>query len=222
MTTILKIPVHSVLENKSQTLDLMPGTRCSRCDTFPAVFFETHFVKYEAGLVNNRRITKNFRTSARVSLRLPLCESCYQKNFTEDPDTCRNDGNSFARIARWRKLGINFGSVFAGVAFVLLMKVIPLPESVPWLKFLWMILVLIAMGIYAVTFGLVELKNRRLLEQLRAKKFDFSLRRAEVFAVRQMEDPEPDDVAVTVALKNDAWANECAGQHGWSCDVLDK
>ena len=222
MTTILKIPVHFVLENKEETLDLMPGVRCSRCDASPAAYFETHYVKYEAGMVNNRRITKNFRTSARVNLRLPLCESCYQKNFTEDPDSCRNDKNLFARIARWRKLGVNIGSVFAGAAFILLMKVVPLPENIPWLKFLWMILVLIAMIIYAITFGLMELKNRHLLGQLREKKFDFSLKRAEVFAVRQMEDPEPDDVAVTVAVRNDAWAYECAGQYDWSCDVLDK
>jgi hypothetical protein len=220
MTTILKIPVHAVMENPEKTLDLMPGSRCSRCNAAEAPEFETHRVKYEAGMTANRRITKNFRTSIKINLRLPVCESCYKANFIENPDSCTGDRSPLSRAARARKFGINLGSVFAGAAFILLMKLFPLPEEIPWLKYLWMILVLIAMIIYGITFGLTELLNRKLRNQLKESGYDASLRRAEVFAVKQQEDPEPDDVAVTVALNNDTWARECAHFYRWSRDKI--
>jgi hypothetical protein len=171
-------------------------------------------------MVQNRRISKNFRTSVKITLKLPLCEQCYAANFIEKPDSFIEDHTALGRFARGRKFGINLGSVFAGATFILLMKLFPLPEDVPWLQYLWMILVVIAMAIYGITFGLTELKNRKLRKQLKESGYNTSLRRAEVFAVKQQEDPEPDDVAVTIALNNDAWAKECAHSYRWSHDKI--
>ena len=220
MTIILKIPAGYVMENKGKPVDLQPRDRCCRCNAEPASQFESHFVKYEAGINPTRQITNKFHIRVRVHLRLPVCESCYQANFIEDADSCKLDENDLGKIAKWRARAINIISVFTGIAFILLMKIIPLPANVMWLQYLWLILVGAALFFYGILFGLMELKNRKLREQLSQSGFDFSSRRAEVFAVKQLENPNPEDVAVTVALKNEPWAEACAGHFGWEFEKI--
>jgi hypothetical protein len=220
MAEKINIPARVVLENHSATLDLNFPARCSRCNAFPANYYETHQVKYEAGLINNRTFTKKFRTSKKISLRLPLCEACYQANFIENPDSCVKDQNKLGKIAHWHSVCFTTSSLVTGLAFILLMKVIPLPAEFPWLQFLWLMLIGMALLIFAISFGLLQLKNHQLRSSLKELNYDFQLHRAEVFAKMQKDDPQADDVAVTALLQNEDWAQECGDHYGWVCEKI--
>jgi hypothetical protein len=221
MTIRISIPAKIVLENKSGTLDLVYPPRCSRCDAAEATRFETHVLKYEAGLNRFRQINKKFRSAVSFRLRLPLCELCYQANFIENPDSCDRDANPLGRIAHWRSVGIITASLVACLAFIVLMRFIPLPATMPWLQNLWLMQIGLALLIYAITFGAVELKNQKLRQNLVDRQYDAHFHRAEVFAKMQLEDPRPDDVAVIATLENDGWADECADHYGWLCEKLE-
>lgn len=215
MTTNFYIPVKAIRELPSARLDLLKPARCSRCNDPLAPYFETHNLKYRAGFVRNRTFSRKFQTIISLSLRLPLCEPCYQKNFIEAPETMDKDRNKIARSARWRSFGIGLASIFTGFAFILLMKIVSLPSLISPENDLWLYLIGIAVFIYGFTFGLVEVKNRQLKRSLLADNYDLSLHRATAEAALQAEPPNPEDIAVTIKLENDSWAGECASNYGW-------
>jgi hypothetical protein len=215
MTTKISIPAKAVLENRSIMFDLVSPSRCSRCDAANAKQFESHPLKYEAGMIGVRQFTRKYRHNIKLRIRLPLCETCYQANFIEDPNTCSLDPNPLGKAARWMSIGIKAGSVVAGLAFILLMKVIPIPSTIPWIQSLWSILIGLALLIYAIVFGVTELTNRKLRLGLNERGYNARLHRAEIYVKMQLEDPQPEDEAVVINMQNDDWAEECAYNHGW-------
>jgi hypothetical protein len=221
MTSFIQVPVKAIRELTSSQLDLFEPARCSRCNTLPAPYFETHPLKYRAGFMRNRTFSRKFQTVISFRLRLPLCENCYRKNFMEVPETMDRDKTSLGLAARWRSFGIILASLFTGASFILLMNVVNLPTSFAGGKSLWLSLITIAAALYALTFGAVALKNRQLKQQLLADKYDLKLHRAAVEATMQAETPEPDDVAVTVGLENDSWAPDCAQKFGFKVQNKD-
>lgn len=221
MTTRIIIPAKAVLEIKSGRLDLVHPSRCSRCDAEKSSQFETHALSYEAGFSRLHTYSKKFRSRIKFNLRLPLCETCYQVNFIENPDSCDHDATRLGKIAHWRSSGIIAASLIACLAFILLMKIIPLPANSLWFQWLWLILMGVALILYGIFFGLTELINQQIRRELGQSGRKASLRRAAVFAKMQMEDPQPQDVAVTTTLQNDAWAEECAAAYGWAFESIE-
>ena len=220
MPTRILIPAKDILGIKGNSLDLVQPSRCSRCNSVPASQFETHELVYEAGLIRHRQFGKNFRSKVKFCVRLPLCEPCYQANFIENPDSCQHDPTALGKIAYWRSLGLVTGSLITCLAFILLMKVIPLPAAIPWMQSLWLMLIGLALLIYAITLGAVEIKNRQIRQSLNAENAS-KFRRAELFAKMQLEDPRPMDIAVTATLQNDGWAEECATFKGWTFEKIE-
>jgi hypothetical protein len=215
MTTRINIPVENVLNHQDKPLDLIFPTRCSRCDTAGASHFESHLLKYKAGMNQRHVLNNRFRVNQKICLRLPLCESCYQANFIEAPDSFINEGDTFGKIARWRSAGMTITSVIAGTGFILLTRIIKLPADLPWLQYLWVMLLGAALVIIALISGLTELNNRRLRSILNEKKYDFRLKRAVVIERNQIEDPQGKETALTILMDNDSWAEECADHYGW-------
>ena len=221
MTTKISIPAGVVLENKPAILNLVFPDRCSRCDAANASYSETHSLKYEAGLIRYRQFSKRFRFSVSLRIRLPLCKTCYQANFLENPDSCKHDPTSLGKAAHWRSIGITAASLVAGLAFILLMKIIPLPVAIPWIQSLWSILIGLALVLLAITFGIIESINKHLRRDLSEQNYNAQLHRADIDAGIQLDDPRPEDVAVTVRLQNDLWAEECACHHGWVYEKIE-
>ena len=214
MSTRFFIPAGAVIENKSGKLDLVFPPRCSRCDAAEAPRFETHTLKYQAGMVRRSSFRTQFRTTVKFDLRLPLCEACYGANFIEDPDSCVHDQTLLGKYARRRSAGILGASIVAGAAFLLLMKIIPLPET--WL---WLILMGAALLAYALTLADSARQNRQIRAELKRKKPGEQLYRAEITAKMQLDDPQNQDTAVTATLQNEQWAEECAAHYGWICEL---
>jgi hypothetical protein len=219
VTSRISVPARAVLEAKTDAIDLVSPGRCSRCDAASARQFETFALRYEAGKVRYHQFTQKFRSTKRIRVRLPLCELCYAANFIENPDSCEHDLTDLGRVAHRRSIGILISSVVTGAAFILLMKVIPLPK-VGWLQSLWLMLVGLALVSFAITFGLTERKNRQLRRRLTEAHYDERLHRADVFAKMQLEDPQPEDEAIVIRLENDQWAEECAGHYGWTVEKI--
>lgn len=221
LTTRIFIPAKAVLENKSGRLDLVHPSRCSRCDAEKSSQFESHPLNYEAGFSRFHTYSHKFRSRIKFNLRLPLCETCYQVNFIENPDSCDHDATRLGRIAHWRSSGIITASLIACLAFILLMKIIPLPAATFWTQWLWLILMGVALILFGIFFGLTEIINRQIRHELVKSSNKTNLRRADVFAKMQMEDPQPQDVAVTATLQNDSWAEECAAAYGWAFERIE-
>ena len=218
MSTRILIPVNAILGLKSSSLDLVKPARCSRCDAKPADFFETHPLKYQAGMIRSHQFNKKFATTIRFKLRLPLCADCYQANFLEDPVSLAQDRNPLGKIAHLRSLGLTTGSLFAGIAFILLMQVIPLPAVVASIKYFWLYWVGVAALIFGITLGLAQIKNQDIKTSLSAKNYNFKHLRAITLAKIQIEKSESTNIAVILTLENDIWAKECAYNYGWKTE----
>jgi hypothetical protein len=215
MSVKVTIPAQVLLQNTSGKLDLNYPNRCSRCNDPRAEHFETHMLVYEAGLIPNRQFGKKFHSRIKFQVRLPLCEICAKADFIEAPESYESDPGRAGKLASWRSRGMNLGAVFAAAAFILLMKIIPLPESVPWLQYLWLILIGVGLVIFGLTFGRLELENQRLRTELEQAHYDSQMHRADVFGKAQIEDAQPNNAAATLRMENESWAQECANKNGW-------
>lgn len=154
-------------------------------------------------------------TDQSFRMRLPLCNDCYKRNFTEAPETTTRDSGELARFARWRTAGLMTGSLIAGVAFILLMNVVPLPGTLAAIEKLWLYPIVLAGVVFAVTFGATKARNRSIENNLVAANYDIKLHRAYVIASTQPEIPTESDFAVFIELDNDGWARECAEHNDW-------
>ena len=215
MTSRINIPFKAIENLPSGSLDLVNPNRCSRCNSDSAPYFENHFLKYQGGYIRSHAFKKDFHSTVTFQLRLPICENCYQKNFIEAPETMKHDGGPLAGAARLRAAGIVTGSLVACVAFILLMKVIPLPAVLAAITYLWLYPIGLAALILGITYGLSAIKNQQIESMLKMNNFDIQLHRASVIAKVQFEKPMEDDTSVVVELNNDDWALECAKINGW-------
>lgn len=215
MTSQFFIPVSSISKMQNDTLELTAPARCSRCDTSPAPFYETHSLRYRAGLVRHFTPGRKFASEIPFRVRLPLCPNCYSSNFIEAPETLTHDSGTLGLIARWRSTGILVASLVAGVGFILLMEILPLPLALNSIERLWSYPMTISAAIFTLTFGLTALQNRRIKKALQSAKYDIKLHRAFIIATTQPEFSAPKDIAVFIEMDNDRWAKECADQNGW-------
>jgi hypothetical protein len=215
MSVKITIPARVLMQNTTGKLELSYPLRCSRCNAPRAEHRETHILTYEAGLILKRQFGKRFRSRIKFEVRLPLCETCAKADFIEAPESYESEAGRAGKLARWRSRGMNLGAAFAAAAFILLMKIIPLPESLPWLQYLWLMLIGVGLVIFGLTFGLLELENQRLRKELAQAQYDVTLHRADVFGKAQVEDAQPNDPAVTIQMENESWAQECAAKNGW-------
>jgi hypothetical protein len=215
MTSQLFIPVKVISELDSATLDLVIPARCSRCNKIPALFFETHSLKFRAGISKKRSLRRKFNSEISFRLRLPLCSNCYAKNFIEAPETLSRDEGKLGELARLRSAGVLTASLFACAAFVLLMNVLPLPASLADISKLWLYPMGVSALLFLITLGLTALKNRSLELTLHNAEYDIKLHRAYVIAATLPEEPVPSDVAVFIEMENDGWVKETAEKNGW-------
>lgn len=219
MTTRVMIPLKDIREAGKNGLDLFPPTRCSRCDDKAAPFFETHEVRYQAGMLKQHSFPRKFRTSIPIRLRLPLCDKCYRQNFMEAPETTGRDKNPLGVFARWRTFGIQVGSIFALIAFLILMDIFKLPSPLAEIRRIWLYPIGASLLVFAATFGSTALKNRNLKNSLALMGYNFKLHRALSFGAIRSEETPDDTAAVSVVLENDTWAGECATNRGWKTQV---
>jgi hypothetical protein len=221
MTSRIEIPFCAIEKLEPAVLNLNTPARCSRCAAQPAQFIETHSVKYQAGFIRSRTVVHKFKMERSVSLQLPVCEHCHQMDFIEAPESMLRGSDSFAIVAQRRSAGIISASLIACIAFILLMKIIPLPSAPSWLGSLWLYLAAVSvLGLLATNF-LVSRINRKIRTQLQKNGYDIKLHRAAVTAKMQYEQPAAGDTAIVLQLENDSWAFECAEKFGWRCSKLE-
>lgn len=217
MTLQVSIPAKTVLAITHKTLDLDFPSRCSRCDSPHAPFFETHPLHYRADLMPNRNVAHRYRINKNFSLRLPLCEACYHASFIEDPESCTGDATSFGKIARVRSVGIKIAAAIVLVGFVLLMDIVP-ASSIP---FLWLYVILVGVGLLGIVFGGTALFGGQLRKTLPTSDYTLRYPRAIVYEAIETENPAPGKTAVFMRLKNEPWAQECARYQNWKTNSTD-
>lgn len=221
MTSRIEIPFRAIEDLEPGILDLIAPARCSRCGTQPAQFIETHPLKYQAGFIRSRTMFHKFKVEKSIRLQLPVCERCHQMDFTEAPESMLRGSDSYAVMARRRSAGIISASLIACTAFILLMKVIPLPTAPTWLGSLWIYLAAISvLGLLATNY-FVSRENSKIKAQLHKNGYDMKLHRAAVTAKMQYARPAANDPAIVLQLENDSWASECAEKFGWQCTKLE-
>lgn len=220
MPTKIYIPAQAVLESQSKDLDLAFPARCSRCDRSEAMQRESHWLHFRTGIKPGYWIYRKFQTDVRFELHLPLCERCYAENFLENPDSCEHDETGLGVTARWRSAGIWVATILGGAAFILLMKVIPLPEGEPWFNWLWLILIGTALFLFVITLAGTEVQNQKIRTRLGRTPHDLQWLRAEVSVSSPTEELRERDPAVTVLLQNEDWAESCAAHYGWKFETI--
>lgn len=219
MTSQFFIPVKTISELKSDALELTVPARCSRCNKAPAPFFETHPLRFRAGMSRRNTLRRKFSSDVTFRLRLPLCADCYTRNFIEAPETLTRDGGKLGNMARLRSAGIVTASLIACTAFILLMNVLPMPAPLAAVPNLWLYPMGASALVFMLTLGLTALKNRSLKMALQAVKYDIKLHRAYVIAATLPDTPEPSEIAVFVEMENGGWVKETADNHGWDYRV---
>jgi membrane protein implicated in regulation of membrane protease activity len=221
MTSRIEIPFSAIEDLDPAVLDLGIPARCSRCNTHPALFIETHPLKYQAGFTRSRTMFHRFKVEMSIRLQLPICERCHQKDFTEAPDSMLHGSDMYAGMARRRSAGIISASLIACAAFILLMKIIPLPPVPSWLGSLWIYLAAVSVLVLLATNFFVSRENNKIKAQLQKNGYDLKLHRADVTAKMQYERQAAGDTAIVMQLENDSWAADCAEKFGWNCLMLE-
>ncbi len=221
MTIKVLIPAKTILNLNEKTLDLIPPTRCSRCDAPNAKFFETHPLRYRADLMSNRTVAHRYRINKSFRLRLPLCERCYQASFAEDPESFIFDKTSLGKMAKIRSTAIKVAAGIALFGFVLLMGILPLPEPIASIPFFWLYVILVGVAILAIIFVLTASMGKTIQKKIGVSNYNYKYPRAMVYETIETEKPSPQKTAVFLHLANETWAKECAELNHWVFESSD-
>jgi hypothetical protein len=218
MAVKIMVPASAIRE--SQVLLDVP-LRCSRCDRAPADYFENHRLKFRAGYTNTHLLGKRYANSHDYTLKLRVCETCYQTDYLTAPETLDRDVTPLGRIARLHTTARMLGSLFAAAGFLLLTPIIPGTPALLPIKALWQI---------PVALGVVTLMLAWLSQRAQQGKVTKALHesgqwltpvpRAEVRTPILPDAQDGSAIALEIKLENEAWALESAEVKGWQAEKL--
>jgi len=103
MSRRVLIPFQAIQSRDSSDWVINQPARCSRCNADPAPYFETHAVTVKIKRIAHRQVGTKYRSESHLLVRLPLCETCYQKSYLSDPDSLRYDDTPLGKEVRQRE-----------------------------------------------------------------------------------------------------------------------
>ena len=147
----------------------------------PADHFETHSLRLRANQQRGGRWKAKYNLDVPYTLKIRVCDSCYQADYLTAPDTLNADPTPLGRLARIQSIFMTIGAVIAGIGLVLLTPLAPDISFIGTLKGYW--LAFTGAGLLVVLAAWLHQKARqkKLRAELTAKGIDLErLKRTEV------------------------------------------
>jgi len=168
MSRRVLIPFQAIQNRDSREWVINQPARCSRCNADPAPCFETHPITVKIRRIAHRQLGTKYRSETHLLVRLPLCETCYQKSYLSDPDALRYDDTVPGKEVRQREKLANAGGLIAGIGILLLTPFIPESGFLAVLKSNWSVFLIIGVLLLLLTWILLkraQAKVRKSLER---------------------------------------------------------
>jgi hypothetical protein len=221
MAVKIMVPASAILENKEKTLVLDTPLRCSRCNRTPADFFESHRLKFRAGYTKTHLLGKKYAASREYTLKLRVCETCYQTDYLTAPETLDRDNTPLGRTAKRHSTAWMLGGLAAAVGFLLLTPIVPDTPALVVIKRLWQIPVVLGVLILLFTWLSQHAQQARVSKALHeAGQILQVVFRAEVRTPILADAQDGSVIALEIKLENELWAEECAGAKHWQAEKL--
>mgnify|MGYP000855929917 CR=1 FL=1 len=219
MPVKINVTANEIRGLESEILTLVLGNRCSRCDRSPADFFEVHRLKYRVGYKQFKLSGNKFDVSKDYSVKIGICETCYQSDFLTHPDLLDRNGSKLAKISQFHSVLWTLGGAFAAIGFLLFTPIVPDSAFFTPLKELWQVPVGCGLLILLLNWLSQRKYQSQTLHELEKVNPHFTaLPRAEVRGYILDSEKDLSVTALEIVMQNDAWAKEIAEQHQWTCE----
>ena len=186
----------------------------------PADHFETHSLRLRANQQRGGRWKAKYNLDVPYTLKIRVCDSCYQSDYLTAPDTLNADPTPLGRLARIQSIFMTIGAVIAGIGLVLLTPLAPDISFIGTLKGYW--LAFTGAGLLVVLAAWLHQKARqkKLRGELTAKGIDLErLKRTEVRTPLLEREDDPAAIPLEIGFKDENWAQECAAHYQWAIET---
>lgn len=220
MPVKILVPFKTVQDAVGGTLILDHPERCSRCGNTPAEFFATHRLKLRAGRKRPGLYRPRFALDKKYTVKIRVCESCYQSDFLTDPESFDRDPTPLGRQARMNFFGYMIGALVAAVGLLLLTNILPDLGVTADLKKYWRIPAIVGLLIIGVFWLLQKQQQKKVREWLAARNFDPTQSRradARIIVVDSIDDPAA--IPLEIGFENEQWAEDCAKRNRWAIET---
>lgn len=219
MALKLLVPLERVQQVLGDFLVLDHPARCSRCDTVPAEFYETHKIRLRIGAKRPGLYRQGYRVNRQYYLRIRVCENCYQADFAAHPEEFERDDTSLGRLARTYDRLYMIGSLIAAVGILLMTNLVSSQSFLGPVKPYWPYItgpgMLIALGAWLHQ----RRRGSRILDGLDAAGLNAQQNpRARVLTPVLEQEDDPRAIPLEIILKNEEWAAECAVRYNLSIE----
>ncbi len=217
MPVKILIPFKHVQDAIGGALVLDHPQRCSRCGNAPAEFFETHRLRLRAGRKRPGLYKAKFVLDKKYTLKIRVCESCYQSDYLTDPETFDRDSTPLGRNARMYFIGSMIGALVAAVGLLMFTNLLPDLGLSANLKSYWRIPAVAGLLIIGIFWLLQKQQQKKVREWLAARSFDPNLsRRADARIIVVDSANDPGAIPLEIGFENELWAEECAKHNHWA------
>lgn len=220
MPVKILVPFKIVQDAVGSTLILDHPERCSRCGNQPAGFFETHRLKLRAGRKRPGLYRPRFALDKKYTLKIRVCESCYQSDFLTDPETFDRDPTPLGRKARMVFFGYMIGALVAAAGLLLLTNILPSLGVAIDFKNYWRIPALAGLLIIGIFWLLQKQQQNKVREWLASRNFDPGQSRradARIIVIDSIDDPKA--IPLEIGFENVQWAEDCAERNQWAVET---
>ncbi|KAF0112246.1 MAG: Uncharacterized protein FD147_307 [Chloroflexi bacterium] len=221
MSIKVMIPASSMIDIKNTTLLLDSPQSCSRCDQLPADFFESHRLKFRAGYQKTHIFGKKYKVENNYTLKIRVCETCYQADYLTNPEMLDRDATTQGRIAKFHSIAWTLGGLLAAAGFLLLTPIIPDTPALKPFKDLWQAPVAVGVLVLFLTWLSQRKQQSLILHALDSAGKDIrSYSRAEVRTPILADENDLSAVALEIKFDNEVWAMETAAIHHWLTEKI--
>ncbi len=217
MPAKILVPFKTVQKAVNGELVLDQPARCSRCNSAPAEYFASHRLKVRAGRKRPGLYKARFAYEKNYTLKIRVCESCYQSDFLTNPEMFDRDSTPLGRRAHLYSIGFMIGALVSAVGLLLFTNILPDLGVTADLKTYWKFIAGAGLLIIGIVWFLQNRQQKKVQEWLAARNFDpKTSHRADIrmLVVDSLDDPKA--IPLEIGLENEQWAEECAQKNGWT------
>lgn len=219
MSVKILVPFKDVSQAVGSSLIIDHPDRCSRCGKKPADYFESHRLKLRAGQKKPGLYRVKYVYSKPYTLKIRVCEDCYQTDFLTYPDLFDRDPTPLGRAARLYSVGYMIGAIVAAIGLLFLSELLPDMGLDVDLASYWKIPAAAGLAIIGIIWLLQKQQQKKVRESLAAKNIDPSLlKRAEVYTPVIDSPNELNAISLRIGINDETWAEECARHYHWNCE----
>jgi hypothetical protein len=216
MSRRVLIPFQAIQNRDSREWVINQPARCSRCNADPAPCFETHPTTVKIRRIAHRQVGTKYRSETHLLVRLPLCETCYQKSYLSDPDSLRYDDTPLGKEVRQREKLSNAGGLIAGLGILLLTPFVPESGFLAVLKSNWSVFLILGILLLLITWVLLKRSQARVRKSLEEQNGDsLTYPPADVWSRSIEGEPDPASIALEISLENENWLADFGRLNGW-------